>query len=967
MAKNQIILSIGYICYFLIFSLNGDVFCQNSVSGNLKDSKTGDPLIGATVLIKGTALGTSTDFEGDFIIKYDGPFPVSLECRYSGYATKEISYNPGNKKLQIELEEETILIDVVEISGQRISDKQKASPLTVESMDLIAIRETPSANFYDGLGCLKDVDLTAASLGFKVINTRGFNSTSPVRSLQIIDGVDNQAPGLNFSLGNFLGCSELDVQKVDLIVGASSAFYGPNAFNGVISMETKSPFIHKGLSVQLKTGERSLFEGGFRFANTFKTKNGDDFLGYKLNFFYLRANDWVANNYGPVDGIKQDSLFSTRNIPNPGRWDAVNIYGDEYYSLSDLTSDYNNATLTENSSSYFQYPGLRMFSRTGYKEEDLVDYNTRNYKANFALHLRLFPQDKYNSPELILASCFGSGTTVYQGDNRFSLKNILFFQNRLEIRKENKYFLRFYATNEDAGDSYDPYFTALKLQQYSKNDETWSFNYRKWWQSDGGIVNKMRSLGYPQLISMFDPVTGEIKFSFDFDAAKKWLVDHADSLRYWHSLAEINANKKEGNPTHPTANFLYPDSLNFKYVFDSITSSLSNYKENGTRFYDKSALYHIHGEYKFSFDWLDYWLVGANVRYYRPNSKGTIFVDSNDIKITNSEFGIYSGISKKFFNNSLTCNLSCRLDKNENYDYVATPAASLVYKPKENTYFRLSYSSALRNPTLTDQYLHLDVGRAILIGNLNGFDSLITVQSFIDYLGNHANRLAYYNAAPIQPEQVNTYEIGFRTSLFNKIYIDAGYYFSSYSHFIGYNIGIRSQFDNVIGLPYNTQVYRISANSLNNVQSQGFSVGLNYYFWRYFAFNGNYSLNKLTKTNADDPIIPAYNTPENKFNLGISGRDIDLNLFGTRIRNFGFNVNYKWVDSFVFEGSPQFTGLLPSYDILDFQVNYKMTSWNTTFKFGASNVLNNLHYETYGGPAIGRLVYFSLLYEWKKL
>ena len=72
-------------------------------------------------------------------------------------------------------------------------------------LDILAIKETPSANFYDGLGGFKGVDISTASLGFKIINTRGFNSTSPVRSLQIIDGVDNQAPGMNFSLGNFLG------------------------------------------------------------------------------------------------------------------------------------------------------------------------------------------------------------------------------------------------------------------------------------------------------------------------------------------------------------------------------------------------------------------------------------------------------------------------------------------------------------------------------------------------------------------------------------------------------------------------------------------------------------------------------------------------------------------------------------------------------------------------------------------
>ena len=86
-----------------------------------------------------------------------------------------------------------------------------------------------------------------------------------------------------------------------------------------------------------------------------------------------------------------------------------------------------------------------------------MDYGTRNYKANAALHFRLNPAKEFESPEFIVSSSFGSGTTVYQGDNRFSLRNILFFQNRLELRKKDKYFLRAYATNEDAGNSFDPY------------------------------------------------------------------------------------------------------------------------------------------------------------------------------------------------------------------------------------------------------------------------------------------------------------------------------------------------------------------------------------------------------------------------------------------------------------------------------------------------------------------------------
>jgi outer membrane cobalamin receptor len=159
------------------------------------------------------------------------------------------------------------------VVGQRIDDKQKAAPLTIENLDAIPIKQTAAVSFYNGLGNLKGVDLTTASLGFTIINTRGFNSTSPVRSLQIIDGVDNHAR-LNFSLGNFLGASDLDVLKVDLVQGASSAFYGPNAFNGVISMETKNPFVHRGLSASVKYGSRNLAETAIRWAEAFKTEKG---------------------------------------------------------------------------------------------------------------------------------------------------------------------------------------------------------------------------------------------------------------------------------------------------------------------------------------------------------------------------------------------------------------------------------------------------------------------------------------------------------------------------------------------------------------------------------------------------------------------------------------------------------------------------------------------------------------------
>ena len=233
---------------FLLFSCH-ILYAQTTISGTIKDNDTKESLIGANVIVKNSTNGTATNLDGFFQINTSEKLPVTLIISYLGYTEKEVLINSQKKNRLIFLSSDSKTLKEVRVIDSRLTQKQKESALTVEAMDIMAIKETPAANFYDGLGALKGVDITAASLGFKIINTRGFNSTSPVRSLQIIDGVDNQAPGLNFSLGNFLGASELDVMKVEIIQGASSAYYGPNAFNGVISMTTRSPFIRPGRAI----------------------------------------------------------------------------------------------------------------------------------------------------------------------------------------------------------------------------------------------------------------------------------------------------------------------------------------------------------------------------------------------------------------------------------------------------------------------------------------------------------------------------------------------------------------------------------------------------------------------------------------------------------------------------------------------------------------------------------------------
>jgi outer membrane receptor protein involved in Fe transport len=945
MTNSTQIKAIKKLLSLIIPLLFSNISRAQNISGKITNSSK-ESLIGAYITVPDiNGIGTISDENGLFKLSVNS-FPVTLKVAYLGYDDNLVVVKSPNLKLAIIMKEskESVLTGAV-VKASRITEKQKEAPLTVESIGIKAIKDAPAASFYESLGNLKGVDVTAASLGFRVVNTRGFNSTSPVRSLQLIDGVDNQSPGLNFSLGNFLGASDIDIQRVNVIAGASSAFYGPNAFNGVISMETKSPFLFPGVMAEIKVGERQMGQVQFRIADYFINKKEEQKFGYKLTASYMQANDWEAENYQPTE----DSDFAETN---PGGYDAVNRYGDENYE------DRLNPT------GHLDYPGLGAFYRTGYREVDLVDYSTDNIKLNTALFYKLSKKT-----ELEYAFNFSGGSTVYQGDNRYKLENIRFWQNKIELRNKGKYFLRAYSTNEDAGDTYDIVATGFELNNRAIDNNQWFTSYANRWRQPYSAGFKVKKLpGYPT----YSPAVHDNIFNWIDNYLNPFLAQYQDSISAWHQDIRALNDGSGGGIYSPR--FL-PGTSEFDSVYQNITTTL--FTENGTRFFDQSALYHAQGEYIFtpSFGKIT---VGANGRLYRPNSRGTILKDTGDVSITNYEGGVYGGVEKRWLMDRVIANITARLDKNQNFDFLVSPAASFIYKHRTNHVFRASFSSAIRNPTLADQYLYYDVGRARLLGNLEGYDSLIDIQSFLDYSATtlQPDLLKYFDVAPIRPEQAKTIEFGYKGNIFNQsLFIDGGYYFTSYTNFIGYNIGIDADIDPLTNFPTGVGVYRVAANAKSRVTTQGVAIGLNYYFKKY-ALGGNYSWNQLNKKGTDDPIIPAFNTPEHKFNISFSGEKLKLPFI--KGEHFGFGMNYKWIEGFVFEGSPQFTGAVPTYDMLDIQINYQVPSLKTTFKLGASNLLglmplfdaenentqrtvfNNLNYQVYGGPFVGRLIYFSI-------
>ncbi|MFT7162545.1 MAG: iron complex outermembrane receptor protein, partial [Bacteroidia bacterium] len=237
------------------FAITHQSMAQTSISGSVKDSNTQESLLGVNIRVKGKVLGTISGTDGTFNLSIESAPPLTLVFSMVGYAVQEIDITDAQVSgLDVVMEETVIVGQEIVVSASRVEESIMQSPVSIEKMDILAIRDTPAANFYDALANFKGVDMSAQSLTFKSVNTRGFSANGNTRMVQLIDGIDNQAPGLNFSVANIVGISDLDLESVELMPGAASALYGPNALNGILLMKSKSPFDYQGLSASMKLG-----------------------------------------------------------------------------------------------------------------------------------------------------------------------------------------------------------------------------------------------------------------------------------------------------------------------------------------------------------------------------------------------------------------------------------------------------------------------------------------------------------------------------------------------------------------------------------------------------------------------------------------------------------------------------------------------------------------------------------------
>lgn len=939
-------------------------FAQTVITGSVRNGSSKETVPAVSVTIKGSSIGTFTDSKGDFKLTTNQKPPFTLVISSVGFDSKEVTVNSAGFVEPIDLTPSATLGTEVVVSASRVPERILESPVSIERLSPVALRNTPNPNYYDAIRTLKGVDMTLSSLTFNSVSTRGFNGSGNTRVNQLMDGMDNQAPGLNFSVGSVIGLTELDVDNVELLPGASSALYGPGGMNGTVLISSKNPFKYQGFSAQIKTGVMHVdsrqrnspspyYDWSFRWG-----KNFNDKFAFKAGAQFIHAKDWVGDDYrnydrngGNVYGNLKPGGGTVTSDPN---YNGVNVYGDETsQSMTGISLTVQNtinsqvlgatggtvnlvslmnASLPPNATpAQYQafvgslpaalqpaasqmipfYDGVRnnlygtqFVSRTGYKENEVVNNNTVNVKLSGGLYYKITPKI-----EASLTANWGTGNTVYTGSDRYSLLDLKIGQYKAELRSDN-WYLKAYTTQENAGQSYNVTVTTQLFNEAWKPSTTW----------------------YPEYISAYWTATR---------------VNGADPL------VAHNAARGFSDRTRPAAG-----TQQFRTLYDQIRSK--PIVNGGGLFLDKSDLYHAEGQYNFKQIKFADVIVGGNWRQYNLNSQGTLFADTaGRIKI--NELGAYLQVTKRLFNDVLKLNFAVRYDKNENFKGRFTPRLSAVVKVAKDHNIRASFQTAYRFPSTQNQWINLQTPFAKLIGGLpelrdfynfgtNPVYTQASVQQFAQ-TGNPA-LLKTQSFNEFKPESVFSYELGYKGLINKRLLIDAYAYFTEYQDFLGRIVVIQSPTGTIPGLAQVSarNIYSVSVNNTNKVNTYGWGFSADYLLPKGYQIGVNLSGDKID--NPDPNFITFFNSPALRTNVTFSN-----NGLGAKKR-VGFSVNYRYQDGFYFQSD--FTqGEIPAFSTVDAQVSYKLPSTRSVVRLGGTNIFNKYYQTAFGNPQIGGIYYVS--------
>ncbi|MDP5092554.1 MAG: TonB-dependent receptor [Polaribacter sp.] len=765
-----------FIAFIAFGSLS--MVAQTTISGTVKDAKTGELLPGANIKVSRKSVGTSTDFDGKFELKVTDNPPFTIEISVIGYKTQEVQITKNNQKVDVSLTENETSLDEIVVSASRTPERIMESPVTVERMDIREIKNTSSPTFYDGLENLKGVDVNTNSLTFKSVNTRGFATFANTRFMQLVDGMDNSSPALNFALGNLLGMSELDVETVELLPGASSALYGANAFNGIMFMTSKSPFKDQGISVSLKGGITSQQAGGNNEFTDFNIRMAyafSDKFAAKATLSVMNGTDWFATDYrNTTSGIRGAVLAPGDRSLND--YNGVNVYGDV------VATDLGGA--------------VGRVSRTGYNEMDLMDYGVSSVKFAGSLNYRPYGDDRL---EIIFNSKAGTGDTQYLGGQKYSIQNFLLQQHKLEVKGKN-FFVRGYVTDEDAGDSYNTLFAAININRAWKSDTDWFTQYAGAYFMSGShataraVADTGRLIpGTPGFQAAFDKVTSDANLLTGAKFRDQTKLYHSDVNYNFRDIIDFAEIQVGGSYRMYSLN-------SFGNIFTDADGPI-NYDEYG-----------IYTQAQKSFLEEDRLKLTASVRYDKAQN--------------------FNG------NFSPRVSLAYAAGEGKNQNFRASFQTGFRNPTTQDQYIGLDVGSAILVGSAPD---NLDKRIQYLDAN-GGTQSILIRDAYENSFTTESGGTVKADINLVQPEKVTAFEVGYRGLVNagkSRFTLDLSVYYNQYEGFIANkNVLVRGT-DNAFKV---AQVYTNTGADINSYGAtiglntkilNGFDLGLNYTYAKF--------------------------------------------------------------------------------------------------------------------------------------
>jgi len=269
-----------YIAVIATILLFNNITAQNNIVGSVKNQKTGEPLMGATVLIDNTSIGTTTDYDGNFVLSIDKNTNFTLKASYTGFVDKFINFKASDttKPIVIFLHEKVMELDEVILSTP-FNKLQSENVVKVSYKSVASMQKRGIQNLMEGVSQISGVTQMSTGSGISKPVIRGLTGS---RVLVYNQGVRLE----NFQYGDFhgIGINEAGISSVEVIKGPASLLYGSDAVGGVLYLVPEKYAQNGETKVHVNT------------KYTFNTIGSNSTIGVKTSFDELKLIARVAYN-----------------------------------------------------------------------------------------------------------------------------------------------------------------------------------------------------------------------------------------------------------------------------------------------------------------------------------------------------------------------------------------------------------------------------------------------------------------------------------------------------------------------------------------------------------------------------------------------------------------------------------------------------------------------------------------------